>query len=110
MIKKKWKALFWTVGCLAILIAAGLYFLFYSVSATLEPECDNNRIWEIEGYRIVEKKCIGFAGPPYHPVYLYDGSKRIDELTFIPDSTCVIEFKSQLAETLTFDICEKKLK
>jgi hypothetical protein len=110
IIRRKWKALLWSIGCLIVLIVTGWYLLLHIVSEVFEPECDNNRVWEINQYKIIEKKCIGFAGPHYYPVFLYKDKEKIDKLTFIPDSTCVIKFKPDTGDTLIFDICEKKLK
>ena len=109
IIRRKWKALLWTVGCLIVLIVAGWYLFLNIFSEAFGTECENNRIWEIEQYEIVEKSCIGFAGPHYYPVYLYKDKKKIDQLTFIPDSTCVIKFKPESGDTLIFNICENKL-
>lgn len=99
----------WTIGSLVILIVTGWYLFLYVVSAAFRPECNNNRIWKIDGYEIIEKKCLGFAGPHYYLVYLYKDKKKIDELTFISDSTCLIKFKPENSDTLTFNICENKL-
>lgn len=109
IIKRKWKALLWTVGSLVVLIMIGGYFFLKILSEAFGTECEINRKWKIEKYEIVEKKCIGFAGPHYYPVYLYKDNKIIDQLTFIPDSTCLIKFKPEGINTLTFNICENKL-
>ena len=110
IIKRKWKALFSTIGSLLVLVVVGWYLLLHVVSEVFGLECDNNRKWEIGEYEIIEKKCIGFAGPHYYPVYLYRDGERIDQLTFIPDSTCIIKFKPDTGDTLTFDICKKEMK
>lgn len=110
IIKRKWKALFWTIGSLLVLAVVGWYLLLHVVSEEFGPDCDINRKWEIGEYEIIEKKCIGFAGPHYYPVYLYRDGERIDQLAFIPDSTCIIKFKPDTGDTLTFDICTKEMK
>jgi hypothetical protein len=80
------------------------------VSEALGPECNNNRTWRIDQYEIIEKNCVGFAGPHYYPVYLYNEKKKIDELPFIPDSTCIIKFIPQTDDTITFNICKEVFK
>lgn len=109
IIRQKWKAVLWIIGSLVILIVTGWYLFLYVVSAAFGPECTNNRIWKIDGYEIIEKKCLGFAGPHYYLVYLYKDKRKIDELTIISDSTCLIKFKPENSDTLTFNICENKL-
>ncbi len=109
-VRKRWKALLWTVGSLIVLIVAGWYLFLHIVSEAFGAKCEDNQIWEIEEYVIIEKKCIGFAGPYYYPVYLYKDNKKVDDLLFIEDSACIIHFTPDLEDTLTFDICEKKLK
>lgn len=109
IIRQKWKAVLWIIGSLVILIVTGWYLFLYVVSAAFGPECNNNRIWKIDGYEIIEKKCLGFAGPHYYLVYLYKDKRKIDELTIISDSTCLIKFKPENSDTLTFNICKNKL-
>jgi len=110
IIQRKWKALLRTVVSLIIFIVIGWYFLLYIVSEAFGSKCENNRIWEIEEYQIIEKKCIGFSGSYFYPVYLYKDSEIIDKIIFIQDSSCLIKFKPEIGDLVTFDICEKKLK
>ena len=109
LIKRKWKALLWTVGSLVVLIVAGWYAFLYILGQAFGTDCKIHRKWTVGQYEIVEKQCIGFAGPHYYPVYLYKDNKIIDQLTNIPDSTCLIKFKQEGIDTLTFNICENKL-
>lgn len=109
-LRRKWKTLLWTVVSLIVVVIAGWYLFLHIVSEAFGAKCEDNRVWKIENYVIIEKKCIGFAGPHYYPVYLFEDSKEIDYLLFINDSTCVLQFKPDGGDTLTFDICEMKLK
>jgi 4-amino-4-deoxy-L-arabinose transferase-like glycosyltransferase len=109
IVRKKWKTLLWTVVSTIILVIAGWYLFLHIVSEAFGAKCEKNREWEIENYVIVEKKCIGFAGPYYYPVYLYEDNVELDQLLFINDSTCVVKFKPDERDTLTFDICDLKL-
>lgn len=109
IIRKKWKFLMWSLAGIGILTVIFLVLFFYVFLGAFSPECNNNRIWKIEGYEIIEMKCLGFAGPPYYPVYLYKNKKKIDELTFIDDTTCRIQFKPKNSDTLTFNLCENQL-
>ena len=109
VIKRKWKALLWTVGSLVVLIVIGGYLFLKILSEVFGTGCEINRKWKIEQYEIVEKRCIGFVGLHYYPVYLYKDNKKIDQLTFIAGSTCRIQFKPEGNDTLTFNICENRL-
>lgn len=109
ILKKKWKALIWTIGSLVFIMMLGYYFVSIFLSTAFEPECEVIRKWEIKNYEIVEKRCIGFAGPHYYPVYLYKDNEIIDKLSSIPDSTCILKFNSKNGDTLTFNICDKEL-
>lgn len=109
VLRKKWKALLWTVIGLIVIAIAGWFFLLHIVSEAFGEKCENNRVWKIENHVLVEKKCIGFAGPHYYPVYLYKDNKEIDHSFFVNDSTCMIKFKPDVGDTLTFNICEMKL-
>ena len=110
LVRRKWKALLWILGCSILLIIAGWYLFLHTVSEAFGAKCEDNRKWKIEEYVIIEKQCIGFAGPLYYPVYLFKDNKEIDKLLFINDSTCLVNFITDKGDTLTFDICEKKLK
>ncbi len=100
----------WVIVSLAVVVIMGWYLFIYIVSEAFGPKCEENRVWKIENYEIVEKRCIGFAGPYYYPVYLYEGNKEIDRLLFIEDSSCIVNFTTEAGDTLKFDICEMKLK
>ena len=107
-LRRKWKTLIWTLIILFIVIITGWFLFLNIISKAFGSKCEENRVWTVENYMIIEKKCIGFAGPSYYPVYLYKDGKEIDQLIFIKDSACILEFKSSSGDTLTFDICEKK--
>lgn len=109
IIKRRWKTLLWTVGSLVVLIVIGWYVFLNILGEAFGTDCKINRKWTIGQYEIVENQCIGFAGPYYYPVYLYKDDKKIDQLAFIPDSTCMVKFKPEGLDTLTFNICENKL-
>jgi 4-amino-4-deoxy-L-arabinose transferase-like glycosyltransferase len=55
IIRRKWKALFWTIGSLLVLAIAGWYLLLQVVSEAFGPVCDDNRKWKIGEYEIIEK-------------------------------------------------------
>lgn len=98
------------MACLVILTIAGGYLYLQFVSVAFGEKCEDNRVWKIEGYQIIEKKCIGFAGPYYYPVSLYKDGEEIGQILFTPDSTCLVEFVLTPADTLIFDVCENKLR
>ncbi len=79
------------------------------ISQSFKTECENLKVWKIENYEIVKRRCLGFAGAPYYPVYLCKNDKELDYLTFTEDSTCILKFKPTENDSLIFDICEMKL-
>lgn len=109
VVRKKWKALLWTVGCLIVLAIAGWYLFLWFVSAAFQIECETESTWKIEDYKIVQKRCIGFVGPPWYPMYLYHKNKEIDHVNYKEDS-CNVKFTNQIGDTLQFDLCDEKMK
>ncbi|MEN0007983.1 hypothetical protein [Flavobacterium nitrogenifigens] len=73
---------------------------------TFKQECNIIKIWKIDNYEIVEKSCIGFAGPHYYPIYLYKDKKEIDYV--IKKDSCIVMFNNQGKE-LQFDLCDRKI-
>lgn len=109
VVRKKWKAVLWTLGSLIVLAIAGWYLFLWFVSAAFQNKCETERTWKIEDYEIVEKRCIGFAGPPWYPIYLYQDNKEIDYVNSTSDS-CLVKFTNELGDTLEFDLCDEELK
>jgi|SRR5690554_2374356 hypothetical protein len=109
MNKKVNKKLIWIFGILAI-IGLLIWFLLMTFLRSVGEKCEENRTWKIENYKIVEKRCLGFAGPYHYPIYLYENGKEIAFITFWEESKCVIEFKTYSEKILSFDICEKQIK
>lgn len=74
------------------------------------PRCEFKSTWRIQGYEIVEKQCIGFAGPPYYPLYLYKNKNKnqIDYVNYKDDS-CTVKFIEKNEDTLYFNLCTKIL-
>ena len=110
VLQRKWTALLWTMAILVVIVIAGWFLFFRFASEAFGAKCENNRVWKIENYVIIEKKCIGFAGPTYYSTYLYKDDEEIDGRAFINDSTCMVRFKPDAGDTLTFDICKMELK
>jgi len=110
IIQRKWKSLLWTSGILLLLIIAGIYLFLQVFSEAFRAKCEENRIWKIEDYRIIEWRCIGFAGPYYYRVSLYKNNNEIDQTSFVPDSTCIINFNLEMDKTISFDICNNEIK
>jgi hypothetical protein len=92
-----------------VLAIAGWYLFLWFVSAAFQNKCETERTWKIEDYEIVEKRCIGFAGPHWYPIYLYQDSKEIDYVNSTIDS-CSVKFTNELGDTLEFDLCDEELK
>ena len=109
VVRKKWKALLWTSGSLIVLAVVGWYLLLWLVSAAFQNKCEVEKIWKIEDYEIIEKRCIGFAGPPWYPIYLYRDDIEIDYVNYKKNS-CIVNFTNQIGDTLQFDLCNEKMK
>ena len=102
------KIIFITALSLIIVTIAGCYYFLDVFSSALKENCDDNRVWKIEMYEIIEKKCLGFSGPYHYPVYLYKNKIKIDNISYLSDS-CIVKFKSEIGDTLSFDLCDQTL-
>ena len=103
---KRWKTLIGVIASFMIIFIAAWFFSLRIISKAFVAKCEINREWKIENYQIVERQCIGFSGPYYYPVYLYEDNKEIDRLSYLDDSTCNVQFISKDGDTLRFNICE----
>src|SRR5689334_9119219 len=106
--KRELKIIALTIGILAIMAFVGWKIFLNPFLESLGATCDPINTWAIENYEIVEKKCIGFAGPPWHPLSLYKDKIEIDYLNYKSDS-CIVSFRNQEGDTLRFDLCAKKM-
>lgn len=105
-LKRKSKSMILILVIILGLIVGAWYYLTRYLEA-VGPECEENRKWTFAEYTIIEQRCIGFAGPPYYNVYLYKNGLKVDRLTPITDSTCIIKHKPNSEPMLTFDICKE---
>lgn len=71
-------------------------------------DCEKSKSWTVNDYKIQEYKCLGWAGPHYYPLYLYDNEKKISENGYKIDS-CLIRFKPQKDLVFVFNICDNQL-
>lgn len=92
------------ITVILIIIALGGYVFLMDFSSAIKERCKVNQSWSIEGYQIVEKTCIGNAGPPFDPIYLLKENKEVDKLPYLKDS-CNVKFVSTFNDTLEFDLC-----
>ena len=76
----------------------------------VKEDCKENKIWKIENYKIIEKKCLGLAGPHFYPIYLYEQNEQISQGIYLKGSQCLIEFKIELNKKILFDKCNCKFK
>lgn len=104
------KILMWSIAAIFIIAVAGWYIFLHFISVAFREKCDIHRVWKIENYEIIEKECIGFAGPYYYPVNLYKDQKEIGRAVYISDTTCIVKFISKKGDILRFDICNMNLK
>lgn len=96
----------WLLVIGAVVLIAGWYALPLFEEA-FGAKCSIHRKWEIEGYVIVEKRCIGWAGPPYFPVSLYEQGKEVDQA--IMSDPCRFRFATDRGDSLKFNICDMSM-
>jgi hypothetical protein len=106
--RREFKILAWTFGALAIVAIIGWKILLHPFLESVETTCHPVETWTIDNYKIVEEQCIGFAGPPWHSLYLYKDDIEIDYVNSKSDS-CIVKFRNQDGDTLRFDLCMKKM-
>ncbi len=92
-----------------MLAFVGWVLFIWFISVAFQTECETEKTWKIEDYEIVEKRCTGFAGPPWYPIYLYQDNTEIDYVNSKSDS-CLVKFTNELGDTLEFDLCTEQLK
>jgi hypothetical protein len=109
-VKRKWKALLWTLFSFVLIFIAAWYLFLHFASQAFKEHCQDDKTWRIEQYVIIKKRCLGFAGPPYYPVFLYKEGVEIDHILYMEDSTCIVKFKPNADDTLTFDICDMRMR
>lgn len=103
------KVFIWTISILLIIGFFGWKIFVNIFSMSFSRKCEVTNTWEIENYNIEEKRCIGFAGPPFYPIYLYKKGIEIDYINHKSDS-CIVQFTNEKGYTLEFDLCSEKLK
>ena len=74
------------VAFIVLICVFGWLIFTYTIGAMGTPTCSNHRVWKVGEYDIVEKQCLGFAGPHYYPVYLFKGGVEISMITYLEDS------------------------
>tara|TARA_R110001592_G_scaffold9723_1_gene51432 strand:+ start:2508 stop:2900 length:393 start_codon:yes stop_codon:yes gene_type:complete len=107
IVRKKWKKLILTIVGLTTLIILGWY-LFLGLIAAFKNNCEITGKWEIGEYEIIKQSCIGFAGPPWNEVYLYQDNKIVDKILNKSDS-CIVKFQNSTGDSLQFDLCDHKM-
>ena len=76
--------------------------------SAFKTQCVTQQEWVIDDYRIVEERCIGYAGPYFYPIHLYKDKREIAQHAYKSDS-CLVEFTGNDGDTLKFDLCSKTL-
>lgn len=105
----KWlKYLIGVLAVFVVLAGATCYFFLRKLGEAYKSECDTIHEWKIEGYTIVERRCIGWAGPPYYPSFLYKNGELIDQGVVGRDS-CIFRFKINEKDILEFNVCDSTL-
>ena len=96
-----------TLIIVAVLIAGG-YYMLKIFGEAFGADCEKSQNWTFKNYTIEEYKCLGWAGPPYYPLYLYKNGKEIMGTGHKLDS-CTIRFISQKDLYLKFNICNNQV-
>lgn len=98
------RTVLWILALIVLIGVVGWQVFTYTIGAIGTPKCSNHRVWKVGEYDIVEKQCLGFAGPYYYPVYLYKGGVEIGMIAYLEDS-CEARFAVGVRDTLAFDLC-----
>mgnify|MGYP001000835984 FL=1 len=102
------RTVLWVLVSIVLIGVVGWKIFTYTIGAMGTPKCSNHRVWKVGEYDIVEKQCLGFAGPHYYPVYLFKGGVEISMITYLEDS-CEAMFVVGVGDTLVFDLCANRI-
>lgn len=92
-----------------VVIFGGGYLLLNLLGKAFGAKCTEEENWNIEGFTIIHKRCIGFAGPHYDHIELFDKDDFIASGSRLNENNCLIQFKGARGDSLLFDVCEGKL-
>ncbi len=106
---KSSKFFLYTFLVLLLLLFVGGYFVLKILGDAFGEKCEEVNSWNIQNYEIKKLSCIGWAGPPYYPHYLYKNGEEIARSTRIIDS-CNVTFRSKKDLVLLFNSCTKEIK
>ncbi|MBF6609160.1 MAG: hypothetical protein ITG00_10550 [Flavobacterium sp.] len=93
------------VSFLALIAIVG-YFLLTNFLKAMGEECEVRTMAAVRTYEIIDKSCIGFAGPRYSTYYLYENGKNIGTGNKL--DSCFIQFRARHS-ILDFNICTTEL-
>ena len=96
-----------SVTILIVSLVAYYWVLGYFLNA-IKTECNETKYWKIAEYKINERRCIGFAGPPFYRYDIYKKDKLYKE-DIIKSDSCTIKQKVNDSTYLIFNLCEKSL-
>ena len=102
------KILVWGTATLILLGMIVWFSYLFLLRKAFGTKCQPKMSWTIENYKIIEESCIGWAGPPWYPMELYQDGDFIDRINFREDS-CLVSFVDTNQDTLMFDLCDKKI-
>lgn len=106
--KKSLKTLVLILAASITIVVSGWYVFLYILGGAFGSECDIKNEWRINDYRIVEQRCVGWAGPHYYPIYLFKDKKELARHGIRNDS-CFFIFKTMAGDSLIFNTCNASM-
>lgn len=96
------------VSIFILLIISIGYFALEMFGKAFGSDCKKNNSWSVKEYEVVEYICLGWAGPPYYPLYLNKNGKEIANNGHKQDS-CIFTFKTYNDLYLKLNICHNEI-
>ena len=70
-------------------------------------DCQDNRNWFLNDYKILETRCLALEGPAYYQFSLYKKDSLVIANALTKDS-CLVEFLHQ-KELVSINVCDEKM-
>ena len=100
-----------TLIIFSIIIIGGLiggYYFLKKLGESFGSECELTNEWTFQEYQIKEYRCIGWAGPPWYPMDIYQNGKKIASDVIRKDS-CLIRFRKNKQLYVDLNTCENSV-
>ncbi len=96
------------ISIIIVFALIGGYVALKIFEEAFGTDCEESNRWTVESYEIQEYRCLGWAGPYYYSLYLYEHGKEIAGNGHKLDS-CTIRFIPRKDLYLKFNTCSKQV-